>query len=514
MISMAYLISGLLAFASAVFAYKYRRLPGSYFFLLLSLLTVNASIASNMEYRSSSLESMLLWRNVQQISYFYSPVMILYLSLALSGLDRRIKASWVLGTSVLPTIGLGLIFTDSYHHLMRKSVTPGEEGILLIERTGLNGLVLSYLTLLFLITMVVLFRTLIFTNGLQRRQIIVLILGITFPTIISTLRFFHIFPISGHSASITITYIPSLLLLLWGMFKYQLFEVVPIARNKLFDVMKEGIVVLDADRRIVDSNQAARVMLERISGESHDSLNGKQLDQAVKGLDSWIAAHSSLEEREIELRFGTEAEPFYIAVKIIPVIYGTQTYAGSMSVMTDMTEIRRNELELRWRAVTDGLTGIYNRYGFIEKTEHAIRASLEENLPLCLLVVDIDHFKRINDRYGHLAGDKAIQAFVGAVERIREESWIFGRIGGEEFAITLSNVGEVEALAIAEYIRDEVQQTVVQSSKDNIRFTVSIGVACQTEETNTFERLYSLADQSLYKVKQGGRNGVHMENLG
>jgi diguanylate cyclase (GGDEF)-like protein len=272
--------------------------------------------------------------------------------------------------------------------------------------------------------------------------------------------------------------------------------------------------VLDADTRIVDINQAARVMLERISGESHGSLNGKRLDQAVKGLDSWIAAHSSLEEREIELHFGTEAEPFYIAVKIIPVIYGTQTYAGSMSVMTDMTEIRRNELELRWRAVTDGLTGIYNRYGFIEKTEHAIRASLEENLPLCLLVVDIDHFKRINDRYGHLAGDKAIQAFVGAVERIREESWIFGRIGGEEFAITLSNVGEVEALAIAEYIRDEVQQTVVQSSRDNIRFTVSIGVACQTVETNTFERLYSLADQSLYKVKQGGRNGVHMENLG
>ncbi|WP_409344517.1 diguanylate cyclase [Paenibacillus sp. MBLB4367] len=513
MITLAYLLSGIFAFAATIMAWRYKKLPGRHYFLILSALTGLVTFASSIEYNSIFFETKLWWRNVQQIGFFYSPVMVLLLALVYSRNESRITRKLLILVHLVPTAALLLIFTNSYHHLMRKSVSIDTQGTLHIVKTTLNSALLLHGFFLFVISFFLFVRTMIFTNGTQRKQLLMLILGLFLPFFVSLLRNLGLFPETGYAASVAVTYCPGFLFLVWGMLKYQLFEAVPIARNKLFDVMKEGIVVLDAEARIVDTNLAARQMLSQISGSPVQQPNGKKLEELASGIRPWIEAHSRRSEEQIELSFAAGAESFHLSVKISPVMSGKNIFTGSMSVATDITDKVEAERELRRRAVTDGLTNIYNRAGFIEATERMIDAAVDEGQALSLLVADIDDFKSINDRFGHQTGDLALRAFVDTVNRIIGASFLFGRIGGEEFALTLSQTAAAQAEDVAESIREAVETIAIRTAaNEDIRFTVSIGVAELAPEAYSFEQLYAKADQSLYKAKQSGKNRIVLAN--
>jgi len=157
-------------------------------------------------------------------------------------------------------------------------------------------------------------------------------------------------------------------------------------------------------------------------------------------------------------------------------------------------------------ASTDYLTGIMNKRMFNEISEHYFKTAQKNKLHLTLLLLDIDHFKKVNDTYGHQAGDQLLKRFAKVLEHILNKSDIFARIGGEEFAILLSQTNSDEAFILAERIREEIEKDCINYNGQEICVTTSIGISENIESDTEFENIFSRADIALYKAKNEGRN--------
>lgn len=189
---------------------------------------------------------------------------------------------------------------------------------------------------------------------------------------------------------------------------------------------------------------------------------------------------------------------------------------GSMQTLESQLEERKKEVEkltqeiesARVEALTDPLTGVLNRRGFEIRTQPAFSDLASTQKGFCLMMLDIDHFKKVNDTYGHLFGDKVICAIANTLKSKVKGQDAIARMGGEEFVVLLPETNTLGAFAVAEHIRQAVENGKIrtQNSNDQVGgISVSIGIAAHTEGCTLLE-LIDRADKALYISKQGGRN--------
>lgn len=169
--------------------------------------------------------------------------------------------------------------------------------------------------------------------------------------------------------------------------------------------------------------------------------------------------------------------------------------------------------ELENIAITDSLTGIFNRRHFLSQAELEITRAQRQQTALATLLMDIDHFKQTNDSFGHAAGDVVLSRFAECVKGILRSGALFGRLGGEEFAVILPDTSLEQACLVAERIRSAVSSICVSFQEHELRLTVSIGVAVMGRDGQTTMALLSVADSRLYAAKHLGRNQVVSELL-
>jgi diguanylate cyclase (GGDEF)-like protein/PAS domain S-box-containing protein len=164
-------------------------------------------------------------------------------------------------------------------------------------------------------------------------------------------------------------------------------------------------------------------------------------------------------------------------------------------------------------AITDGLTGLYNRRHFFNLASQEFRHALRYSRPITMILLDIDFFKKVNDQYGHPAGDQVLKVLANFLSNHLRGSDICGRYGGEEFAIFLPETGSLEAAQIAERLRAGVAELQVESSGGMIQITISVGVAGgNSQELGNLDQLVTAADNALYCAKNEGRNRVSTGN--
>lgn len=177
---------------------------------------------------------------------------------------------------------------------------------------------------------------------------------------------------------------------------------------------------------------------------------------------------------------------------------------------TTMAQLGEANVQLREYSQRDPLTGAYNRRHFREAFEQALDARKDNGKPLALLLLDLDHFKRINDSYGHLAGDDCLHFAARSMEDVVvPRGGLVARFGGEEFVAVLPGADAQDALQIAEAVRLRIQQVPVSTSGHNIRLSASIGVHTVREgHQTTPEDVIRIADEALYRAKDDGRNCV------
>ena len=196
----------------------------------------------------------------------------------------------------------------------------------------------------------------------------------------------------------------------------------------------------------------------------------------------------------------------WVLITLVPIVYD-----GAPSVLAtviDITERKRMEQELRRLATTDALTGAANRGHFVERASAELERARRYGRPLALVMLDIDHFKQINDQHGHSAGDEAIRQAVAACRAMVRQQDLVGRLGGEEFGILMPETDGAAALSLAERLRLHLAALpVALPQQRRLHMTASFGVA-QPQPADGIDELMACADRALYAAKRAGRNRV------
>lgn len=287
----------------------------------------------------------------------------------------------------------------------------------------------------------------------------------------------------------------------------------------------DAVLVVGPDQHIAYVNKSAEKMFgypEAIFvGKPLSALMPREYHEKHRGLvrsfrDSNQRARF-MEDRGTPI-YGVRANGTTFPVSVSILKSGRAAAPALVAIVRDESKQRALELELEILANTDPLTGILNRRAFLSRAEEERERAQRYGRPMTVAMIDVDHFKAVNDSYGHAAGDQALRHVSCIISSALRKSDLFGRWGGEEFALLLPETDEPSALAMAQRLRRGVASAEIESEalhSRSIRLSVSIGVAGLREQEETLDELLGRADQALYCAKRTGRNKVStMSELG
>ncbi|MDI1228204.1 MAG: sensor domain-containing diguanylate cyclase [bacterium] len=277
----------------------------------------------------------------------------------------------------------------------------------------------------------------------------------------------------------------------------------------------DAVVIVDNTHRIVLFNHGAELMFgypeKETRGERLDLLMPERFQLQNEAILEEIGAETtgkiSQQRRTRQLHCRRkDGNEFTASAQILRLEHaGAVFYAA---IFRDISQSKKTEEELLRLAATDPLTGAYNRREFSLMVEREALRSHRYHHALSLIMFDLDLFKKLNDSYGHSAGDKALQRFTTLCTNTLRNVDIFGRWGGEEFVALLPETDIEGASIIAERLRKIVGESVLTYNEHKISFTVSIGIAQFKDGENTIEGPLSRADSAVYDAKKAGRNRI------
>lgn len=312
--------------------------------------------------------------------------------------------------------------------------------------------------------------------------------------------------------------------------------VIPEHVKSAFNALAEGVLIMDEDEQIVLANDA----FGKLFGVPPADLVGHM----ASGLD-WLQSQTddsthvypwqlAMKERGVQTgvtlrRQSTDDEVRIYVVNGAPILDGAGKVRGALATFDDISEVeRKNEelqvtlknlanskdevkrqnKELRFLASRDPLTSLLNRRALFDRFERRFVEAKRDGTELSTIMIDIDHFKSVNDRYGHSAGDKVIK-FVGkTLMSVANIGDLAARYGGEEFCLVLPGRDLEDATSIAELLRKRIHEDFDENFSSSVELTISLGVACLDKKVDSTNTLLNRADHALYTAKAAGRNRV------
>ncbi|QHT56209.1 diguanylate cyclase [Cellulomonas sp. H30R-01] len=271
--------------------------------------------------------------------------------------------------------------------------------------------------------------------------------------------------------------------------------VVPVTTRQVLDVLDDAVVVLDPRGRVLDANPAARALVGAPDGslDAHpDAPWGAVLDGDGAGPDEGTL---------------TTATGAVLDVRVTPLTDAVGRAAGTVVVLRDVTELERLRAELVDQATRDGLTGLHNRRALGQRLAEAVDDAGRTGRPLSMVLVDVDHFKAVNDSHGHAVGDAVLAAVGRELAAATRDGETAARLGGEEFVLLLPGVTATEATRRADDVRARCAGLRVPSGRAPVRLTLSAGVATLAPG-GTADDMLRAADDAMYAAKDAGRDQV------
>ena len=351
-----------------------------------------------------------------------------------------------------------------------------------------NYLAIAYNFSLVFLSLLRIFRHMRAGSKPQQRQSAFLLASVLLPLLVNI---YHTLSYSNPRIDLNPFAISiSLALLLYSVRIQNLLNVVPLARAQVIESMTDAFIVCGKDFRFLDANQAAK----RLFPDLNALLPGETAQQ-MKRFER---------EEEVCLQIGGETK-FYKITKTRIAQNGKS--GGICIVFHDITD-KENELKkLYGKATFDPLMHIYNRATFFDLAKFTLGSDKAKTLPCALLMIDLDHFKLVNDRYGHSCGDTALETVAVMVKCHFRKSDIVGRYGGEEIVVLLKNITVEQLLAVVEKLRTNIAHTAIPFHENELHVTVSIGMThSPAGNAHSLEDMLVQADAALYNAKNGGRN--------
>jgi diguanylate cyclase (GGDEF)-like protein/PAS domain S-box-containing protein len=471
---------------------------------------------------STNISTKVLWT---QICYFgfiaVTPFFFLFILTYTS--QSRVKPAIVISLFIVPVFILLSAWTNQWHHLLWSNIHWGSSqyNILIYDHGILYFIHSIYLYVLVFGGLGLLIQKISKSHPPYRFQLIIILIGCLFPILSGTLYLFNINPVPGMDIA-SFGFLLTNIVLVMGFTRYRLLDLVPIARETLIERFQDGMIVVDWKNRIIEINQPAKNLF-RITQKD---IIGKTMQELLpRSFNLEVLSHQSL---PTEYCLSEELQT-YVDLQVSGLMPGSSDSSGYLMIFRDISFRKQIELQLKIanesqqnqideinhfreilkdQATHDSLTGLYNRRPMDDILTHQLAQSHQHHQPFTIIVMDLDHFKNVNDEYGHQAGDALLEKCGKCILSSTRASDFSCRFGGDEFLMAFQNMSLPESQKKAEIIRQKLQAIVLQKENRRISVTVSIGIATYPIQGDNINDLISLADQASYDAKEKGGNQV------
>ncbi|PRX58011.1 PAS domain S-box-containing protein/diguanylate cyclase (GGDEF)-like protein [Cohnella sp. SGD-V74] len=331
-----------------------------------------------------------------------------------------------------------------------------------------------------------------------------------------------------------------------AIYRFGMFDILSMAQRDIFEHMTTGVIVVDENGKVLEVNRGASPLVQVMKGETFEMEKFLAPLQVQGEVYEFLYRYNHHPHEKLQMEFSLQdSSGRHVSIQISPVLDSRKTLLGRIITFHDVSELRKLVVEMNRKnealhernlelitiqeelfrvnqkleqmAVTDGLTGCFNRRYLMQQLEHEVLLNMRYQIPFAIFLFDIDHFKQINDKYGHLAGDEVLRSTAEIVRSMLRRTDILARYGGEEFTVYLPHTNREQAELLAERIMLAVGENQVEAGADKVGVTISMGVLSESSENLKFNdpkeylrEVFSSADSALYKAKNEGRNRVVM----
>ncbi len=471
------------------------------FFLFHTAATTVYCFAAAFGLLSTTLSDIKFWTFFQYIGIAFAPP--LGLLFVMDYLGMKITKRRCLALFVIPVITLIIVATNDWHSLHYRvfELAPIFGAPYVYQEIGLwymvHGIFIFGCMLVAFLLGASRWKE---TEAVYRPQLFALIFGQFLPVLTAFLYLLGLTP-SGVDPVPMVLWASSLLYL-WSISSSRMFTIMPIAKDTIFNSINDGVLVLDKSRRLVEYNEAAKGMFPLLE----KSMLGSDFDRLWVEMTGMSFSHHVRKvecAEEVQLTDGSSERIYQVRT---PLLKLKNDYQGMLLIFTDITELKKLQHKLEQQAYYDELTQIFNRRAFFQQCELDYAVAKGAAIPFTVMLIDIDHFKMVNDKNGHLIGDEVLVRVVEICQAQLDEEALFARYGGEEFVVALKGADVWEGIALAERLRAAVEKHPIIPEAESGHVTLSIGVAEAKDET--LRQLLNRADQALYLAKESGRNRV------
>jgi diguanylate cyclase (GGDEF)-like protein/PAS domain S-box-containing protein len=519
------ILSAVITLIASIISWR-RPAPGS---LMLSLLLLSMTIWSGFyatRWMNISLDIKMFWFNMMYVGISAVPTLFLLFVLAFTHNDSWFTGRNIFLLSMQPLLSTALFWTNEYHHLFYLSLNIAQEqGFMIVDlvRGPWYSVNIIYSYALIGIGFFVLSQCALRWSPIYLNQYRLILIGSLLPWAASAYSEFHFSHWHGLDLA-PLMFGLSGIIYVFAIMHTHFMDLIPIARSHLIENMRDGILVLDVQNRIVDINPAMENFVE---GQISFYIGKNAFDVFQPWMKKIDLVPDGTETR-VELKVPKDPSR-YLDLQVTPLHDRSRLLNGRLMVFRDITERKQVERRLRYvndrlqgqlieigllqsklreQAIRDPLTNLFNRRYLEETLDRELSRAAREMYPVCIIMSDIDHFKRINDTHGHEAGDLVLKAIAEVLSEYSRRGDFACRYGGEEFVIAMPNINLETAYERAENLRQSLNLLRVPYEYDSLSVTISMGIACFPENGQTRGSLLRAADQALYAAKEAGRDHI------
>ncbi len=500
------ILAALVLFLLGLAAWLRRSTGKSAIFLAICMWAVAIySFGYGMELLSNNLSQAEFWIRFEHWGIqLIAPTWLLF-ALSVSGYEKRIKPVIIIALAVIPlylfltaqTLG----WLNLAHHNPRMDFS-GPFPIFTYDRNIWNYIAIGYYSLCIAASTVVFVIAYINSVPVVKKNALIYLLG-SIPAWAGLIL--HNLGLSGDIDLTPLLLGVSGLFFVYGFTKLRMLEIIPLARDVIFENMGTGVLILDREDRIVDFNPALHDIFPNIVRKAV----GASIYTTFPNDPSLLNLIRGAETGRIELRFDEGKGFAYYRANSTNIKDKRDRTIGKIVNFYEYTKEKQLLEELESLASHDGLTGIYNRQQFMKLAEKEIKRHDRYGGNLSMIMLDLDKFKKINDTFGHAAGDAALQLVAETFSKMIRQSDILARIGGEEFVLLLPETTLEAAQSLAERLRNALASKLVDFEDQAFSFTASFGISGMNSDMSmSLQDLYRIADRALYRAKELGGNAV------
>ena len=518
-------LSSLISLLTALIAWR-RSAPGSHVLSLLLFAMAVWSWGYAVSWLDLSTTATQLGMMGMYVGVVSVPVLYFIFVLRFTHQEKWLTRTHILLFAAIPVISLFLQWTNQYHHLIYRSIEKVEiNNVMMVQyvRGPWYTVNTVYSYLIILSALLALIVGMVRTSPLLRRRYYLLLVASSIPWIASLYSELNFSSTHGLDLA-PVSFGISGILFAYSVVRSRIMDLIPVARSRLIENMSDGVLVVDARGRIVDINPA---MLNILKGKP-SSYMGRNVSEII---DSWAEMKEVIWENQdtrTELRLRHDPSR-YMDLRMTPLYDEHNRLSGRIIVSRDITDRKQVEKDLvlandhlhtqlieigllqdqlREQAIRDPLTNLFNRRYLDETLERELSRAEREKYPLCIVMMDLDHFKTVNDVYGHEAGDVVLKSLAEKVMEQCRHGDFACRYGGEEFVLVMPNICIESTSRRARELHQNIEEMNITYGRFNLSVTTSMGIACYPAHGTTKEELLRAADKALYRSKHSGRNCV------